>query len=314
MAEQNQVGQNTRQYPEVAELIPAHWSEEYVTANGIRQHYYRTCGTKPALLLLHGFSENGLCWLRVARALEDEYDVILLDARCHGLSGGPEGGYSQELITRDTLAFIDALKLQQPHVFGYSNGALTACQVAAAGSGLIGRTILLDPPLPATSAQPVPQNRDGEEPWPGFTAWQNAWFAWHRALRSQSSTERVATSQQFLPPGTKAINWPVEDLVTNLEAQAQLNLDLFQFVPPMPQPTAWRETARQVSSPMLLISSNLYTPELAQQMVASWQQGQHLSFATHGHFLYHEMHGEEFANFIRKVKEFLAGDLFATAL
>ena len=56
-------------------------------ANGIRLHYYRTGdGTKPAVVLCHGFSDSGLCWTPVARQLEADYDVIMLDARGHGLS------------------------------------------------------------------------------------------------------------------------------------------------------------------------------------------------------------------------------------
>jgi pimeloyl-ACP methyl ester carboxylesterase len=56
--------------------IPTHWREEAVIANGIRQHYYRTGGEKPILILLHDFSENGLCWSRVAKALENDYDIL----------------------------------------------------------------------------------------------------------------------------------------------------------------------------------------------------------------------------------------------
>jgi N-formylmaleamate deformylase len=294
-------------YPEVRELVPAHWHEQSLTTNGIRQHFYRTGGTKPAVLLLHGFSENGLCWLRVARALEADYDAILLDARCHGRSSGPEGTYGQDVLTQDTLAFLEALNLQHLSLLGYSTGALTACQVAATVPERIWATILLDPPLPASapSARPPVHNQDGE-PWPGFTAWQRAWFAWHRALREQSSTERVMTSQPFLPPGTNALTWPVEDLVTHLEAQAQLNLDLFQFVPPLPQPLAWRETSERVSGPLLLIASQIYPPELAQQIVAKWPRGQLLQFANRGHFLHHEMQGEEFAGLVNRIQEFLA--------
>ena len=57
----------------ITDVIPARWSEEMVTANDLRQHYYRTGSgaEKPTLLLLHGFSESGQCWSRVARTLED---------------------------------------------------------------------------------------------------------------------------------------------------------------------------------------------------------------------------------------------------
>jgi hypothetical protein len=57
-------------YHSLRELIPTHWIEETVCANGIQQHYYRTGGAKPPLVCLHGFGESGLCRLRVARRLE----------------------------------------------------------------------------------------------------------------------------------------------------------------------------------------------------------------------------------------------------
>ncbi len=46
-----------KSYRAIEELVPAQWSEGDIYANGIRQHYYRTGGDKPALLLLHGFNE-----------------------------------------------------------------------------------------------------------------------------------------------------------------------------------------------------------------------------------------------------------------
>jgi pimeloyl-ACP methyl ester carboxylesterase len=48
--------------------------------------YHRTGGTGSALLLSHGLTDNGLCWLRLAAALEPEFDIVMLDARGHGES------------------------------------------------------------------------------------------------------------------------------------------------------------------------------------------------------------------------------------
>ncbi len=59
------------------------WNEGDVFANGIHQHYYRSGNEKPPFLLLHGLTENGLCWSRVAGAVEHEYDVVMVDARGH---------------------------------------------------------------------------------------------------------------------------------------------------------------------------------------------------------------------------------------
>ena len=52
----------------------AEWAKGNVGANGITIHYYRTGGdNKPPILLLHGITDSGLCWSRVAHALEGSY-------------------------------------------------------------------------------------------------------------------------------------------------------------------------------------------------------------------------------------------------
>ena len=219
--------------------IPPHWLEETVIANGIHQHYYRTGGAKPVLILLHGFSENDLCWSRIAKALENDYDILMVDARGHGLSSGPKTGYTQELLAQDIAELIEELGLQRPNLFGHSNGALTAAQVAATYPKLVHTIILEDPPWGEPSWQP-PATTEGNELWPGFTAWYNAWIAWHKALRTQSPEERVESSRQFLPPG--ALDWPEEELFPFLEAQAQFNLDVLNYVPFVPTRTPWQET------------------------------------------------------------------------
>ena len=64
------------------------WYEGDVLSSGINVHYYRTgIGTKPALLLAHGFTDNGLCWSRTADALSADFDVVMVDARNHGSPG-----------------------------------------------------------------------------------------------------------------------------------------------------------------------------------------------------------------------------------
>jgi pimeloyl-ACP methyl ester carboxylesterase len=119
--------------------IPSHWFEGMVVANGIRQHYYRTGGDHRSLILLHGFTDNGLSWLRVARALERDYDVVMVDGRGLGLSDGPETGYSQDLLSQDVMGLIHIL-------MGHSNGALTAASVAANEPELVSAVVLEDPP------------------------------------------------------------------------------------------------------------------------------------------------------------------------
>ncbi len=282
-----------------------HWNEGDVFANGIHQHYYRTGKDKSQLLLLHGFTENGLCWSRVAKQLKQDYDVIMVDARGHGRSSGPETGYSQELLTQDVVELIQTLELQYPAVLGYSNGAVTAAQVAAIAPELVHTVIVEDPPWGEAFQRPA---ANGNEPWPGFHAWYTSWVAWHQALRTQASEERIASSQQFLPPG--ALNWPKEELLTHLEAQAQFNLDVLNYVPPVPSRTPWRETVERIVCPVLLLTSNpeqgaSLPAQEVQQIVEPWRLGQHVAFPKSSHFLHHEMQQEQFEHFLTIVKKFL---------
>jgi hypothetical protein len=41
-----------RAYPPIEALIPAHWRQGSVVANGVRHHYYRTGSNRPPLVLL----------------------------------------------------------------------------------------------------------------------------------------------------------------------------------------------------------------------------------------------------------------------
>src|SRR5258708_21650892 len=97
-----------KSYRSIEELIPPYWFEGKVLANGIHHHYYRTGGEKPALVLLHGVMMNGLSWMRVAKALEQDYDVIMADARGHGRCDGSPSGVSADLRTEYAAAAVHA--------------------------------------------------------------------------------------------------------------------------------------------------------------------------------------------------------------
>ncbi len=287
--------------------IPSHWLEETAVANGIEQHYYRTGREQPSLILLHGFTENALSWLRVAKALEQDYDIVLVDARGHGLSGGPETGYAQSLLTRDVIELIRTLSLRRPIVWGHSNGALTAADVAASAPELASAIVLEDPPWGEAPAQ-FSKHASEEGPWPGFTNWYNGWIAWHKALRNQMLEERIASSKGYLPPG--ANSWSEEEMELYLEGQAQFNLDVLKFVPFVPTRTPWRETVERIQCPILLLTANpergaMVTPEEARKIATTWQQGQYVSFPEVGHFLHREMQEEQFDRLVSVVRNFL---------
>lgn len=124
----------------------ANWSTGDIVVNGIKFHYQRTGGDKPALVILHGVTDNGKSWQRVARALAQDYDVITYDRRGHGLSDAPQSGYSFEDHAVDLAGLIAALNLEHPRVIGHSGGAAAAAIFAANHPHLPSCLIVEDPP------------------------------------------------------------------------------------------------------------------------------------------------------------------------
>src|SRR5512147_2692496 len=121
-----------------------HWSENDIVISGASFHYVRTGGAKPPLVLAHGFSDNGMCWLPVARDLEAEFDVILPDARGHGKSQRVQPGERVD-HPADLAGIIRELGLEKPIVGGHSMGASTAAALAAEHPELVRALILEDP-------------------------------------------------------------------------------------------------------------------------------------------------------------------------
>jgi pimeloyl-ACP methyl ester carboxylesterase len=84
---------------------------------------YRTAGSGPPLLLIHGLLEDSLTWRRIAPALALHHTVIAPDLLGHGESDGPEdydyslGGHSW-LLRR----LLDSLGHERVKVVGHSLG------------------------------------------------------------------------------------------------------------------------------------------------------------------------------------------------
>ena len=126
---------------------PPGWTDGYVTANGIRLHYWRTGGAKPVLVMAHGSSDDGLCWTSLDRELTDRYDVIMFDARGHGLSDPPTAADPVDVQVEDLAGLIKALKLEKPILMGHSMGSASVAWFAAKYPDVPRAVILEDPAL-----------------------------------------------------------------------------------------------------------------------------------------------------------------------
>ena len=97
----------------------------YVNNQGIHIHYQVT-GQGPALVLQHAFSMSLQDWHEFGYVdkLQEEYRLILVDARGHGASDKlhePEA-YTLEKLVSDINAVLDHLKIEKAHYLGYSMG------------------------------------------------------------------------------------------------------------------------------------------------------------------------------------------------
>jgi pimeloyl-ACP methyl ester carboxylesterase len=133
---------------------PAGWTDGYVLANGIRIHYWRTGGNKPVLVMAHGSSDDGLCWTNLAREFQDQYDIVMFDARGHGLSDPPTPSDPPDVQVEDLAGLIKELKLDRPILMGHSMGSSSVARFAAKYPDVARAVILEDPGLvrPATPA------------------------------------------------------------------------------------------------------------------------------------------------------------------
>jgi len=144
-------------------MIPTHWTQNDITINGVSLHYWRTGdGSNPPLVLAHGFSDNSLCWLQTALDLEADYDIIMPDARGHGLSARIQPGERVDMGA-DLAGIIQALDLQRPIVGGHSMGAAVAFQLGVRYPE-IPRALLLEDPPWFQSLQNLAVSQSGKHP------------------------------------------------------------------------------------------------------------------------------------------------------
>jgi len=264
------------------------WPEGYVEANGLRFHYYRTGGEKPALVLAHGFTDNGLCWLPVARALESDFDVIMVDARGHGRSSVPLQAYTWDDLADDLAGVIRALGLEQPAVLGHSMGASTAALAASRYPDLIGAVLLEDP---AWRDAPEPELRE----------------TWLRDEQHHLMDQKTR-SRDYLMDYVRQNNPRWDEAEIGAWAEAKRQLDPIITTGIASKHPNWRRTAASITCPTLLITADpkegaLVTPEIA----AEAQTLNDLIHVAHIEGVGHSIRREDFDSYIEAVRTFLQG-------
>lgn len=107
--------------------------------------YYRTEGSGPPVVFVHGMLMDHTMWNAQVEALDDAYTTVAYDVRGHGRTGGSERTpYSIELFAADLEALLDALGIERAVVCGLSMGGAVAQAFAAAHPERVCGLVLAD--------------------------------------------------------------------------------------------------------------------------------------------------------------------------
>ena len=222
------------------------WMSGVCKANGIHIHYLRTGGFKPPLVLLHGLTGSGACWIPLARALEGDYDLVMPDARGHGHSSTPLDGYRYQDHASDVVGLIQGLELVAPVLLGHSMGGMTAAVVASQIVTAIRGVILADPTFLSSQRQQEVYESDVVEQ--------------HHRLLSSNKGDVLAQLRMRHPRRSSE--------VIELMAEARLQTRIYAFdvlTPPNPE---YHELVSNINVPILLVigDNGVVSLETAQEL------------------------------------------------
>jgi len=128
------------------------------TANGIDVHY-REAGEGFPIVLIHGYTGNSRNWALTAPALREDFRMVSVDLRGHGLSEKPssEDGYALEVMASDVYELLRALGITECVLVGHSMGGMVSQLLALEHPEVVRALVLVD------TAAEVPKGLLNEE-------------------------------------------------------------------------------------------------------------------------------------------------------
>ena len=268
------------------------WQDGSVIIEEGKFHYYRTGGEKPPIVLLHGFTDNGMCWARVAEGLEADYDLIMPDARGHGLSVDfPSNKFTLKDMAIDLIKFIKKLGLKTPILIGHNVGARVATYVSAATPTLVSKVVAEDP---GWNVKMFSQTR--LDRYMRADVFRNKIRTW----KTQSQQHIIAEFRR-----DQSLNWHKTDYMTWADAKMQLSVNTIGVMQSEPVPL--EEIIPKIVCPMLLVWGDAGLGAVQDEVTAQKIQEMNpkieiarISGAGQ------DLHRDKLEPFLQKVKAFLS--------
>ena len=227
-----------------------------------------------AILLIHGWSQQFMCWHPLLERMSDKFHLIAMDLRGHGASDKPEeeAAYTDTALWADDVkAVIQAAALQKPVLVGWSYGArVIAAYLAAQGDADIAGIVVAGGVLAIGSKR---------ESWMAGTASPGL----DRELYTDDVPLRLAATARFVAACTTD---PLDrvayaELVgANMLCPAHVRRALFKADVDL------RPVYAQQDCPALIIhgtEDRVVTPETGKAAAEALKNGQYLPYQGIGH-------------------------------
>ncbi len=107
---------------------------------------YRTFGSGPPLLLVHGLMTAGYSWRYVLDGLGAHYTLLIPDLPGAGDSSMPDHALTPAAMADAIIAFVDALGVRGAPVIGNSMGGYLCMHAALRDAGVFGHVVNLHSP------------------------------------------------------------------------------------------------------------------------------------------------------------------------
>ena len=273
-----------------------HWKSEWVTlANGQKLHVRQTDGDLPALFLIHGVTDSGRYWSRLAADLEHEFNVFMPDMLGHGGSDRLNDVVAVDEMANHVLEIMDHYAIDRCQIGGHSMGGAVALLAASAQPDRFSGVVFEDPAF-----------SNPQESGPYFLNNSPETLAWKLG---NMELQRLPKAEALAKLTDEKVGWHASDIAYHLDDKLECDLAVFDQIDFSPS-RVWPESLARINAPILLVIGeaalgSIVPEEAAQQAIALMQNGEYAIVEGTGHGI----HREDYPAFRDVVVPFFQGNM-----
>ena len=262
---------------------------EVIEVRGIRLAVRRAHGEGAPVMMLHGLTDSGACFGRLAAHLVPDSDVVALDLRGHGLSEAPESGYAAEDHAGDVIGVLQALGMSKVTLLGHSLGADVALHAALLRPEWIHCLVMEDPPWSESwtpGRQSELENRQAE------------WKGGIERLQAESYEQVLACGRAEAP------DWVDEELEPWALSKLEFSTHALSYITTV-RP-AWQPRVSALRCPTLLVTGDRSRGGLVSEAMA--EEAKRLSpglEVLHGAGAGHSIRRDRFDGYLSGLRRFM---------